>query len=154
MIRAFLISLFCALVLMPATAQQRSKQQKIERILELTNPDTVVTEVVNQVDGMMQQIQPNPTPQQKARRAEALDKIGKLAKERMLKIRPELVKAYLETFTDEEIDGMLAFYETPAGRATVTKIPAINTRMSGVIQTEINALGPEINKIAESALKP
>lgn len=139
---------------MPATAQQRSKQQKIERILELTNPDTVVTEVVNQVDGMMQQIQPNPTPQQKARRAEALDKIGKLAKERMLKIRPELVKAYLETFTDEEIDGMLAFYETPAGRATVTKIPAINTRMSGVIQTEINALGPEINKIAESALKP
>jgi hypothetical protein len=72
----------------------------------------------------------------------------------MLKIRPELVKAYAETFTDEEIDGMLAFYETPAGRAVVTKIPSINTRMSGLIQSEMNALGPEINKIAEDALKP
>ncbi len=72
----------------------------------------------------------------------------------MLKIRPDLVKAYSDTFTDEEIDGMLAFYETPAGRATVTKIPAINTRMAGLIQSEMNALGPEINKIAEDALKP
>lgn len=144
----------CVAVLTPAPAQSRSKQQKIERILELTNPDTVVTEVVTQVDGMMRQIQPNPTAQQRARRSEALDRIGKLAKQRMLKMRPELVKAYSETFTDEEIDGMLAFYETPAGRATVTKIPAVNNRMSGLIQAEINSLGPEINKIAEDALKP
>lgn len=141
-------------VLVPASAQPRSKQQKIERILELTNPDSVVTEVVTQVDEMMRQIQPSPTAQQKARRSEALDKIGKLAKQRILKMRPELVKAYSETFTDEEIDGMLAFYETPAGKATVTKIPAVNSRMSGLIQAEINSLGPEINKIAEDALKP
>lgn len=154
MTRAFLILVCCVAVLTPAPAQSRSKQQKIERILELTNPDTVVTEVVTQVDGMMRQIQPNPTAQQRARRSEALDRIGKLAKQRMLKMRPELVKAYSETFTDEEIDGMLAFYETPAGRATVTKIPAVNNRMSGLIQAEINSLGPEINKIAEDALKP
>jgi uncharacterized protein len=153
--RICLILICCAVAIAPAAAQQqRSKQQKIERILEITNPDTVITEVVNQVDGMMKQIQPNPTTQQKAKRQDALDKIAKLARERMLKVRPELVKAYAETFTDEEIDTMLAFYETPAGKATVTKLPAINTRMSGVIQTEINALGPEINKIAENALKP
>jgi hypothetical protein len=149
-----LILVCCATALIPAAAQQRSKQQKIERILEVTNPDTVVTEIVTQVGSMMKQIQPNPTPQQKNRTQEALDKIAKLAKERMLKLRPELVKAYSETFTDEELDGMLAFYETPAGRASVTKLPAINARMSGLIQAEVNALGPQINKIAEDALKP
>ena len=137
-----------------SAAAQQSKQQKIQRIIEITSPDSVVTEVVNQVDGMMKQIRPNPTPQQKTRQQAALDKIAKISKERMLKIRPELTKAYAETFTDEEIDGMLAFYETPAGRAAVAKIPAINTRMSSLIQTEMNALGPEINKIAEDALKP
>ncbi len=146
----------CLLILLaglPASAQQ-SKQQKIQRIIEITSPDTVVTEVVNQVDGMMKQIRPNPTPQQRARQQAALEKIAKISKERMLKIRPDLVKVYAETFTDEEIDGMLAFYETPAGRASVTKIPLINTRMAGLIQAEMNALGPEINKIAEDALKP
>jgi len=144
----------CAVAIIPAAAQQRSKQQKIERIIELTSPDTVVTEIVTQVSGMMKQIQPNPTPQQKNRTQEALDKIAKLAKDRIAKIRPELVKAYSETFTDEELDGMLAFYETPVGRATVAKLPAINTRMSGLIQAEVNALGPQINKLAEDALKP
>ncbi len=142
--------LFTALAL----SAQQSKQQKIQRILDITNPDTVVTEVVNQVDGMMKQIRPNPTLQQKNRMTAALDKIAKLSRERVQKLRPELIKAYSETFTDEEIDGMLAFYETAGGKATVTKIPAINARMAGLIQTEINALGPEINKIAEDALKP
>ena len=147
--------MLCSLaVLIPAAAQPRSKQQKIERILEITNPDSVVTEVVTQVEGMMRQIQPNPTAQQRARRSEALDKIGKLAKQRMLKVRPELAAEYAATFTDEEIDGMLAFYETPAGKATVTKIPIINNRMAGLIQREVNALGPEIDKLAQDALKP
>jgi hypothetical protein len=151
--RCCVLFLGLLLVTFPAAAQQ-TKQQKIQRIIEITSPDTVVTEVVNQIDGLMKQIRPNPTPQQKARQQAALEKIAKISKERMLKIRPELVKAYAETFTDEEIDGMLAFYETPAGRAVVTKIPSINTRMSGLIQSEMNALGPEINKIAEDALKP
>ncbi|MEO5923364.1 MAG: DUF2059 domain-containing protein [Bryobacteraceae bacterium] len=142
--------LFAAFV----SSAQQSKQQKIQRILDITNPDAVVAEVVSQVDGMMKQIRPSPTPQQKNRMTAALDKIAKLSRERVQKLRPDLVKAYTETFSDEEIDGMLAFYETPAGKATVTKIPAINARMSGLIQAEINALGPEINKIAEDALKP
>jgi hypothetical protein len=151
--RVLLILVCSAVAIVSAGAQQRSKQQKIERILELTNSDAVVTELVSQVSGIMQQIQPSPTPQQQARRQEALDKIAKLARERMQKFRPQLVTAYVETFTEEELDGMLAFYETPAGRAAATKIPAINNRMSSLVQAEMNTLGPEVNKIAEDALK-
>ena len=136
-----------------ACAQTLNKQQKIERILDLTNPESAVTEVVNQVDAMLQQIQPAPTPQQKARRQEALDKIAKLTKDRMRKVRPDLVKAYTETFTDEEIDGLLAFYESPAGKASITKIPAVNARLGSIIQNELNAIGAEINKLAEDTLK-
>jgi hypothetical protein len=149
------MKLLSTLLLLGALAfsQTLTKQQKIERILDLTNPESAVTEVVTQVDGMLQQIQPTPTPQQKARRAEALDKIGKLAKERMRKIRPDLIKAYGDTFSDAEIDGLLAFYESPAGKASITKIPAVNARMGGLIQAEMNAIGAEINKLAEDTLK-
>jgi hypothetical protein len=136
-----------------ALGQPATRQQKIERILELTHADAVVDEVVAQVRGMLEQLQANPTPQQKARREEALEKIGRLARERLRKIRPELVKAYAETFNDEELDGLLAFYETPAGRAFVAKIPALNNRLSALIQTEMNAIGAEINKLAEDTLK-
>ena len=116
-------------------------------------PSGAVTEVVNQVEGMLQQIQPTPTPQQKARRQEALDKIAKLTRERMRKVRPDLVKAYSDLFSDAEIDGLLAFYESPAGKASITKIPAVNARLGSIIQSELNAIGTEINKLAEDTLK-
>jgi hypothetical protein len=134
-------------------AQTLNKQQKIERILDLTNPESAVTEVVKQVNSMLEQIQPNPTAQQKARRQEALDKIAKLTKDRMRKVRPDLVKAYNETFSDEEIDGLLAFYESPAGKASITKIPAVNARLGSILQGELNSIGAEINKLAEDTLK-
>jgi hypothetical protein len=136
-----------------AAGQPATRQQKIERILELTHADAVVDTVVAQVRGMLEQLQANPTPQQKNRREEALEKIAKLARERMRKVRPELVKAYAEEFTDAELDGLLAFYETPAGRALIEKTPAINSRLSAIIQAEMNAIGAEINKLAEDTLK-
>jgi uncharacterized protein len=145
----------CTLLLLGvlALAQPLSKQQKIERILDLTNPESTVNAVVQEVEGMLQQIQTAPTPQQKSRRREALDKIAKLTRDRLRKVRPDMVKAYSETFTDEEIDGLLAFYESPAGKASITKIPAVNARMGGIIQAEINAISAEINKLAEDTLK-
>ena len=149
--RTFL--LLGAAVLQPLAAQNLSTQQKIDRILDLTNSASIVDQVVAQIGGMMETIQPNPTPQQKARRQEALDKIAKLARDRMTKIRPQLAKEYADTFTPEEIDGLLAFYETPAGQASLKKIPAINARMAALAQIELTTLGPEIDKIAQDALK-
>ena len=48
-----------------------------------------------------------------------------LTKSRMSweKLRPAYVKAYSETFSEEEIDGILAFYESLAGRAMQAKMP-------------------------------
>jgi hypothetical protein len=130
-----------------------TKQQKIERIIDATNPGSAADAVVTQVRGMLEQLQPNPSAQQKKKRSEALDKIAKLSFDRVLKIRPQLIRAYDETFNDEEIDGMLAFYTSPAGRAAMQKMPAINQRLSALMQAEMDAAGKEIDKIAQETLK-
>ncbi len=137
----------------PCAAQQLSKQQKIERILDLTSSDVLINAVVGQVRSLLEQIQVNPTPQQKSKRQDALDKIAKLARERLQKVRPDMVKAYSDTFTDEEVDAMLAWYSSPAGRTTSQKLPAVSARVSGLMQSEMNSLNDEINKIAEDSLK-
>ncbi len=145
--------LLLAVALIPATAQQLSKQQKIERIVDLTNSDALIELVVGQVRNMLEQIQANPSAQQKGKRQDALDKIAKLAKERLQKVRPDMVKAYNETFTDEEIDAMLAWYSSPAGRSVTQKLPSVSARISGIAQAEMSALNDEINRIAEDSLK-
>lgn len=40
------------------------------------------------------------------------------------KMKPQYVQLYRETFEQEEIDGLVAFYKSPAGQAFINKMPA------------------------------
>ena len=43
----------------------------------------------------------------------------------MVKLKPMYVEIYTTNFTQEEIDGLISFYESPAGKAFVAKMPAV-----------------------------
>jgi hypothetical protein len=62
-------------------------------------------------------------------------------------MRPSYIKLYSETFSEEEIGGMLAFYESPAGRAMLAKMPTLLTKLIEVAQAQMNDLQPEIQRI-------
>ena len=55
-------------------------------------------------------------------------------------IRDVYVQVYLETFTQEEIDGMLAFYRSTAGRAVVEKQPKAMQRSLQLMQPRLEAM--------------
>jgi hypothetical protein len=40
-------------------------------------------------------------------------------------IEPQLVTLYMETFTEEEVQGLLTFYRTPVGRKSVQALPEL-----------------------------
>jgi uncharacterized protein len=62
-------------------------------------------------------------------------------------MRPGYVKAYSETFSEEEIDGILAFYESPAGRAMQAKMPILMPKIMALAQAQAGELMPEIQLI-------
>jgi len=39
------------------------------------------------------------------------------------KLEPMYIRIYQKTFSQEEVDGMIAFYKTPGGQAVVSKMP-------------------------------
>ena len=41
------------------------------------------------------------------------------------KLEPVYVRIYQKSFSQEEVDGMIAFYKTPAGQAVIGKMPAV-----------------------------
>jgi hypothetical protein len=153
--RYLAVPVLAAAICLSATAQAPlTKQQKIERILDATKAGVGIDEiVVTQVRDMLKQIQPNPNATQQLKRQAALDKIAKLARDHIQKIRPQLIKAYEDTFNDDEIDAMFAFYTSPAGKAATDKMGAANDRISILVQNELNTAGSEINKIAEETLR-
>ena len=133
-----------------ACAQELTKQAKIERLLDAMNADATINQLFEQIKTMTAaQMPPGATPEQTAKAREVQDKILDLVKSRISwdKMRPSYIKLYSETFSEEEIGGMLAFYESPAGRAMLAKMPTLLTKLIEVAQTQMNDLQPEIQRI-------
>jgi uncharacterized protein len=63
------------------------------------------------------------------------------------KLEPTFMKVYEETFTQDEIDGIIAFYKTPSGQAVIRKMPQVSQRTMVLIQAQMGPLMEKIQKV-------
>lgn len=61
-------------------------------------------------------------------------------------VEPIFVAVYQSTMTQEEVDGIVAFYKTPAGQAMVQKMPALMQASGQRMQQQ---LGPVMEKLKQ-----
>jgi len=54
------------------------------------------------------------------------------------------VQIYRESFTQEEIDGLVAFYKSPAGIAYIQKMPVVMQKTMGLMQTRMADMMPKM----------
>ena len=148
-----LCALACGLV---AQAQELNKQAKIERILDLTNANAIIDQVFKQIQTMTaSMLTKDATPEQTAKAQQIQAKILDLVKARISwdKLRPAYVQIYSDMFSDDEISGILAFYESPAGRAMLAKTPALISKSMSVVQGQMGDLAPELERITRESLQ-
>jgi len=139
-----------------ASAQEPSKEAKIVRVLALMKAEALTDQVFEQMKTETASISaPNATEKERAHARGIQAKIMDLVKDRMSweKMRPVYVKMYSETFTDEEIDGMLAFYQSPAGRAMLEKMPQLVAKIMALAQSQMAGLMPEIERLVKEPAK-
>ncbi|MDR2506703.1 MAG: DUF2059 domain-containing protein [Candidatus Accumulibacter sp.] len=93
----------------------------------------------------------NPTPKQqqaitnmKNRMVEIMQ--GEFAWE---KLEPMCLRLYKESFSEEEVAGMLAFYKTPAGQALIHKMPVLMQKTMLEVQKMFSDVSPKMQKIQE-----
>lgn len=60
---------------------------------------------------------------------------------------------YQETFEQEEIDGLDAFYGSPAGQAFVAKMPVVMQKSMSLLQEQMQILVPRMAQVIEQAMK-
>ena len=146
--RSFLLLLILAAPF--AHAQQLSKDAKIERLLVITNAAANVDRVFDQMKAMAaSQIPPGTTPEQQAQARQARAALMDAIKARMSweRLRPQYVKLYAETFTDQEIDGMLAFYESPVGHSVLQKMPLLMQKSMSLGMAQLADVVPELQRL-------
>jgi uncharacterized protein len=136
-----------------AFADEGSKAAKIEQLMQLTHTESMITQMTSQIRAMMaSQVEAiGGTAESKATALELMNKLADQISQRMdwQKLKPDYIKLYADVFAEEEIDGMVAFYKTPAGHAMIEKMPTLLAKSTEIAQRQMAGILPEIQKTVE-----
>ena len=135
-----------------SVASAAPSEASIRQLLEVAQARKLIDSVMSQMDTLMLQ-----TIQQATQGKEAPARIQKEIDKRQAeivammkelldwnKLEPMYIRIYQKTFSQEEVDGMIAFYKTPAGQAVIAKMPrAMQTTMDEMQQS----LAPVMQKL-------
>jgi hypothetical protein len=136
-----------------ALAQDAAKKAKIDEMFRLVKIDELMPQMMSEMKAMAaQQISGMNLPDEaNAAAQESQRRIMDLITEKMSweKVKPAYVQLYIEIFTDEELDGILAFYRSPAGRAMLEKMPRLMSKSMALAQKQMADMQPEIQKITK-----
>ena len=69
------------------------------------------------------------------------------------KMAPRYRKLYRETFTQEEVDGLIAFYRSPAGAAIVKKMPLLIQQVIAMTQSMMGPLKQKMDTMIRQVLE-
>ena len=154
--------LVLALIFAATTARAApASDDSINQLFEVTKVQKLLegmqAQVGSMLDAAMQQSLngKTPTPAQAEIIANMKIKFVNLIQRQLAweKLQPQYLQLYRETFTEEEVDGMLAFYKTPAGQAVINKMPLLTQRIMVDTQKNISALGPQLQQIRNEFAK-
>jgi hypothetical protein len=68
-------------------------------------------------------------------------------------LEPEFVKMYSDAYSEEEMDGILAFYRTSAGRAMLAKTPELTEKSITISQQRMAAISPKIQVLIDKFMR-
>jgi hypothetical protein len=136
----------------PAPATVAPSEASIKQMLEVMQARKLVDSMIGQMDSLMLQMmaqatqgRPIPPAVQKQidqQRTETMAMMKDLLA--WEKLEPLYVRVYQKTFTQQELDGMLAFYKTPVGAAMIAKMPAV---MQNTMEEVQGLMGPVMEKM-------
>jgi len=133
-------------------ADTQSSEESIRELLKVTKVRALLDQMIPQIEGMMKNAVDQAlhgqvmTEEQQKIINSMMEKTQNLMKEELdwSKLEPMYTSIYSESFNQEEIDGMLAFYATPSGQAVIDKMPVVMQKTMAATQ---QMMGPMMQKV-------
>ena len=149
---ALLLSALPLLTPRSARADDTTKRAKVEQMLTLTKTDSISQTMLANVPVRVKTLaarQPSvtaaTTPEQKKLADDYLNQMATIAQggANWTALKPKIVEIYMTTFTEADLDGILAFFKTPSGQDYVAKSPELSGKTVDILQGAISALQPQ-----------
>jgi hypothetical protein len=174
--RAVAVSLFAVTSLAAANAQNAAtpasaaapasttpalspaRRAKAQELVTLVHARETTEKYVDNMDTMMkanlqrQAESMSLTPEQKTLLAGYQVNLESLLKKTLSweNMQPEVVNSYAATFTDAELDQIIAFAKTPAGSTFIGKEPELQQNTTTIVQATMKSMQPEVQKLGST----
>ena len=129
-----------------AQTNKPASKASIEQLLEVTETrkmyEATMKEMTKMVDHSTDRIMDRIPPEKQGKFKKAMAQLDNIIKEEMSwdKMKAEYVLIYMDTFTQQEIDDLAAFYKTPSGKSFIKKQPQVLQRTSAVSQEKMGVM--------------
>lgn len=126
--------------------------ESLHQLLQITNQQQLMAGATAQVDTMMQTSMKQAlkgetiSSQKQAILDEMRGKMVAVMKDELSwsKLEPATMDIYRKSFTQGEVNDMIAFYSTPGGHAVISKMPTVMQNTMQMLQAQ---MGPMMEKI-------
>jgi hypothetical protein len=133
----------------------------IKALLQITDSKTMIDQSMGQIDqymelGLQEVIKDKEiTPEMQKQINIATGEMSGLLKDEFSwqKFEPMLIEIYRKSFSQSDIDGMLAFYKTEAGQSVVKKMPLVMQNTMQLMQERMQQVMPKMMRIAEQSIE-
>lgn len=152
MLKKFITAVCLYLCVSLPVFADRPSAESLDALFEVTRASTLMDSLSASIDQTMRQGMEQALAGQKLTDAQrrmvdsmAL-KSAQIVRDEVTwtKLKPLYVRIYQESLTQEDIDGLVAFYRSPAGDAMVRKMPQVMQRTMAEVQA---ILGPMMERL-------
>jgi hypothetical protein len=155
------IALFCAVGLCTTfAADNPPSEASIKQLLEVGQAHKLVDTMTAQMEGYMQQIMQQATQGERVtpeiqKQIDSFEAEITSALKEVLdwnKLEPMYVRVYQKSFTQGEVDGLIAFYKTPTGQALLTKMPLVMQNTLNEMQQMMQPMMQRMQRMQQDVL--
>jgi len=156
------IGLAAALIfaMLAGGAHAAASPESVERLLQVMKVQQQLDAIYSQMvpamqNAMRQSLGQNASPDAERVYNAVMPKINAVLREEMgwSKLKPDFAAIYAETFTQQEIDGLIAFYQGPVGSAFIAKQPQLTQRSMQLMQQRMPAVMQKVMQVAREEVE-
>jgi hypothetical protein len=157
---AKIIVLLISLVFAALAQCAPASEESIDRLLADAKTEKMIDSMLANVDQAMRRSMDAAmqgqqlSPEQRQVADAAAVRFMQVMREELTwdKLRPLYVQIYQESFSQQEIDGLIGFYESPAGIAYVEKMPTVMQKSMSVMQSRMASMMERLKAAVTEAI--
>jgi len=149
-------ALIVSCLLLPAAlVAQDHKAALADELLTSMKVDKMIDQLLQQMPAMFQQQmqQLNMSGADKDKADKLMQDLTMYVREQLdwTKMKPEYVLIYSETFSEQELQGLVDFYKSPVGQAFIEKMPVVMSKTMQIQQGKMADVMAHVQEIIRNA---